>query len=110
MEFCAIFKDLRVENNYNQNDVAEKIGVTRSTISDWETKRSEPNVLQLTKVADLFNCSIDYLVGREDDFGVIQVNGQQHLTTLQQELLHYFDKMSDSQKNRLIGYAFAMVN
>lgn len=110
-EFSVIFRSLRKEFNYNQNDIAEKIGVTRSTISDWETQRSEPNIAQLRKTADLFNCSIDYLVGRESNFSVILSSNKAHsLTSLDIELLTHLKKLTESQKNRLIGYAYSMIN
>ena len=104
-------KELRIAAGLSQKEIAEKIGVTRSTISDWETKRSEPNVLQLTKVADLFNCSIDYLVGRENDFGVVEVVVEnQSLTTLEGELLSLFRKLDVHAQNKAIGYLFALAN
>ena len=108
MIFCSIFKDLRKEFNYNQKDIAEKIGVTRSTISDWETQRSEPNVTQLRKVADLFNCSIDYLVGREDDFGIVQSSAPNSLTALESEILSLFRALDTSAQHKAIGYVYAL--
>ena len=110
MTFTERLHDLMIEKDINYNTLAKKTSIPVTTLSNYKNRGSLPSITQLSILADFFNCSIDYLVGREDDFGVIQVSGQQPLTTLQQELLHYFDKMSDSQKNRLIGYAFAMVN
>lgn len=103
-------KELRIAAGLSQKELAGKIGVTRSTISDWETKRSEPNVLQFTKVADLFNCSIDYLVGREDDFGIIQSSAPNSLTMLENELLTLFRKLDVHAQNKAVGYLFALAN
>ena len=103
-------KELRVSLNFSQKELAERLGCNQTAVGKYEREDLEPNLDTLKKLSILFDCSIDYLIGHSDDFGVIQANGQQPLTSLQQELLHYFDKMTDSQKNRLIGYAFAMVN
>ncbi len=109
MKFCSIFKDLRKEFNYNQNDVAEKIGVTRSTVSDWETQRSEPSVAQLNKIADLFNVSIDYLVGREDDFGVIS-SSESSLNGEEERLLSLFRQLPNTRKKTILDTMSDMVS
>lgn len=104
-------KELRDVNGISQLELAKRVGTSQRNIGRWENGEVDPSSAFLIQLADYFECSIDYLVGREDDFGVVEVIGEnQPLTNLQKELLHYFDKMNDSQKNRLIGYAFAMVN
>ena len=104
-------KDLRTIKGVTQKEVAKSIGVSPQSYGYYENEINKPDPEILIKLADYFECTIDYLVGRENDFGVVEVVGEnQILTNLQKELLHYFDKMSESQKHRLIGYAFAMVN
>ena len=110
--FAEKLKILRIENNLSQVDLAKKVDLSKNSINAYEKGRAEASIETLIKFADIFNCSIDYLVGREDDFGVVQIlnNEPSPLTSLEKELLNYFSKMSESQKHRLIGYAFAMVN
>ena len=55
---------LRHELGYNQQELAQKLGVTQSTISAWETGRSNPTLNQLAQLADIFRCSIDYMLGK----------------------------------------------
>jgi len=59
-------KDLRTEQNLLQKDVAEMLGVDRSTYSKYESGASEPNFEILLKIARIFNVSIDYLLGNTD--------------------------------------------
>ena len=61
---CDILKELREDMNLTQLDVAEKLSLTRQTISRYETGDIEPPLATLIKLADLYNCSLDYLTGR----------------------------------------------
>lgn len=60
-------KFLRKSNNLSQQELATIIGVSRSTIAMWETAGSQPDNASLLKLADYFNVSVDYLLGREDE-------------------------------------------
>ncbi|MFQ8923164.1 MAG: helix-turn-helix domain-containing protein [Clostridium paraputrificum] len=57
-------KILRNENSFRQEDVAAKINVSRQTYSYWETGERVPDINSLMLLADLYNVSLDYLVGR----------------------------------------------
>ena len=58
-------KSLRLSCNYSQVDVAEKLSVTKQTISNWENNNIQPSVDMLVKIADLFGVTTDYLLGRD---------------------------------------------
>lgn len=72
MYFGEKLKRLRKEKNLSQIDLADKVGVTRSSIANYETGRNYPANDILTKFATLFNVSIDYLV--DDNFNGIPKN------------------------------------
>ena len=57
---------MRNKNNLTQKDIADKLGITPTGISYWESGTAVPNYETLKKVAILFNVSIDYLTGNED--------------------------------------------
>jgi transcriptional regulator with XRE-family HTH domain len=59
-------KLLRNENNLFQKEVAKKLGIARNTYSGYETGVREPDLEMLKKIASIFNCSIDYLIGFSD--------------------------------------------
>lgn len=69
-------KELRIEKGLTQKELAAKIDSTDKNIWAYENKVAVPPLDILTKMADVFNCSIDYLSGRSDDFGVINVYHQ----------------------------------
>ncbi|MDO4325146.1 MAG: helix-turn-helix domain-containing protein [bacterium] len=62
--FQNIFKNMRVSSGYTQAEIAEKLGVSRSTIGMYETGAREPDFETLEAIADLFNVDTDYLLGR----------------------------------------------
>lgn len=69
MDFQQRFKDLLTENEVKYSFVASKTGIPVTTLSNYINRGSAPSISQLSILADFFGCSIDYLVGREDDFG-----------------------------------------
>lgn len=59
-------KLLREELGLRQDELAQKLSVSPSSIGMYETDRREPNSELLTKLANFFNVSIDYLLGNSD--------------------------------------------
>lgn len=57
---------LRRERKWSQQDVALKIHVTQPCISRWEKGDIEPTLTYLWHLADLFDMSVDELIGRKD--------------------------------------------
>lgn len=58
-------KAARVNANLNQTEAAKKIGVTRDTISNWETGKSSPSVVQFKTIEQVYGISydsIDFLI------------------------------------------------
>lgn len=57
-------KELRKELGLTQTQFAMKIGSTQRQVSFWESGQIEPNIFWLIKLADFFDVSVDYLIGR----------------------------------------------
>ena len=60
-------KQLRIENNLSQEALAYLLHVEHSTITGYETKGRIPDITILIRMAEIFNVSLDYLVGRCDE-------------------------------------------
>ena len=58
--------NLRLANNMTQEELAEKIGVSRQAVTKWEASESTPELAKIIAMADLFCVSIDKLIGRGD--------------------------------------------
>lgn len=54
--------ELRKKNGLSQEDLAEKLDVTRQTISKWELNETSPNIIQAKEISKLFNVSLDEFV------------------------------------------------
>ena len=64
--FGKILKLLRCDKDISQRTLSEEFGVTKQTISLWETGQREPDFDTLVKIAKYFNVTTDYLLGIED--------------------------------------------
>lgn len=65
--FKDIFKELRIANHMSQGETANKLKVSTTLISKWENGQSTPAPEMLIIIADYFDVSIDYLIGRTTD-------------------------------------------
>lgn len=89
MELGKRLVQLRKINNVTQEELGKQIDVGKTTISNYETGYSSPDSETLTKLADFFGVSVDYLLGRTDikdkDDGFQHVNDD--------EALEYLDEL-----------------
>ena len=60
-------KTLREQKGLGQKEVAYHLKVSQPTISDWEKGRKTPSAKSTAKLADYFQVTVDYLLGRSDD-------------------------------------------
>lgn len=59
-------KELRKKSGMTQTDLAKKLGVTKGTISTWETGNRTPSFDALDTMGELFEASMDYIMGKAD--------------------------------------------
>lgn len=64
--FKENLKLLREERGLTLVDLSEIVGLSRSSISNWERGLQEPSLSAAVKLADFFNVSLDFLAGRKD--------------------------------------------
>lgn len=106
MSFPQILKELRTEKGLTRTVVAKECNVSTQCISALEMGKRNPTGSTLSALADFFQCSTDYLLGREDDFGniVIQTNGSPQLTDPERTLLTAFKRLPPDLQVRAIAY------
>ena len=66
MELKDRLKELRKRKGLSQVTLAEKLGLSKSTIGAYETGDISPSLEALNLIADFFNVDINYLLGKED--------------------------------------------
>ena len=64
--FVEKLKELRVEKSLSQRKLGEILGVCNQAVSFWETGSREPDLDAIIKIADFFDVSIDFLLGRKE--------------------------------------------
>ena len=66
VDFSLRLQQLRLDKHMTQAQVAERIGVTASMVSSYETDIRLPSFEVMVRIADLFGVTVDYLLCRED--------------------------------------------
>ena len=62
MQICERLKEARKNTGMTQEEVAERVLVSRATISSWENGKTLPDIASLISLSDLYNISLDELV------------------------------------------------
>lgn len=100
-------RELRKNRGLRQKDIAEKIGVSPQSYGYYENGINKPDPEMLIKLANFFQCSTDYLLGREDDFGNITIQTEKPAPLPQDELhlLEVYRKLDTVNKMHVSAYA-----
>lgn len=96
-------KQLRNERALTQADVAKYLNITRQGYANYENEVTNPTPTILVKLADFFECSVDYLIGRESDIGTIMI--RHDLKEAETELLQIYRKQTEQKKQFLLTFA-----
>ena len=96
-------KQLRIEKKVTQSDVAKFLNVTRQGYANYETGKTSPTPTILVKLADYFECTVDYLVGRESERGSVIINAD--LKESEEELLSIYRSQTEQNKKYLLTFA-----
>lgn len=93
-------KKLRLLNKKTKKEIAESIQITAQAYFKYENGDSKPTIENLCKLADLYNVSVDYILGRNiDEFG--------YLSADEKRLITNFRNMNDQAKTLLLGESMA---
>ena len=89
--FGDIFKELRLGKNLSQDKISEELDVSQGLITKWESHQSTPSPEMLDYIADYFNVSVDYLIGRTNNkkkFNDIKSNNIDLINMIYDKLLN----------------------
>ncbi|PEM04201.1 XRE family transcriptional regulator [Bacillus cereus] len=67
MIFSERLKEEREKRNWSQNDLAEKLHVSRQSVSKWETGKNYPSIEIIIHLSDLFGITIDELLRSDEE-------------------------------------------
>lgn len=97
-------KTIRKKRNIRQIDLANYLNVKQATYSGYENEKYEPTIETICKLADYYNVSIDYLIGRENG------NDVGYLTPMQIECVQIIKQLNETNMIKLMGYLSAMIS
>ncbi|QHQ61263.1 helix-turn-helix domain-containing protein [Anaerocolumna sedimenticola] len=112
MDIGKKIRNLRQQKNIPQNDLAQILGVSKSTMSNYERNYSTPDPDILVKLAEYFGVSVDYLFDYEDSrhkFELVKENSDYTssnstvLTKDEQNVLNYYNRLTDEYKDYIKG-------
>ena len=84
-KFIMRLRDLIESSGEKQVDICRDMKISKQKLSAWKSGYSLPNYGDLMRLADYFEVSADYLLGRSDDFGTVVV-----LLLARQKLFSFF--------------------
>lgn len=101
--FSEVFTELLSERELNKKQFAERSGIPYTTVVGWTKLGRLPDFTALVKIADFFNCSVDYLTGRQEicDYGSAPLRQQ----VAEQELKKNYRKLSDENRELVSSIA-----
>ncbi|MCL2532500.1 MAG: helix-turn-helix domain-containing protein, partial [Oscillospiraceae bacterium] len=88
---------------FSQQVLAEKLGVSRSTVAMWETGGAQPDHKTLLQLSALLNASIDEMLGNKNAPALESAQGE--LCMQDSQLLALFSQLSQQDKGRLLERA-----
>lgn len=96
--------ELRKEKKFKQIEIANQINITQNCYSNYEKEKREPKIETLCKLADYYNVSLDYLVGREFD------NEIGYITPEQKNVLLIIKKLNANNLNKILLSAINLLD
>ena len=97
--FCGRLTMLRKDRHLTQGQMAEKLGVSRPSYTCYEIGNAFPPLGTLCKIAEFFEVSLDYLVGRTNDPEVDAADPKRAVEELM--MLATFRKLSPEQREKI---------
>jgi transcriptional regulator with XRE-family HTH domain len=95
MDILNNITKLREERHWTEYQLAERSGLTQSTISSWYRKNMLPSITSLSKICDAFGITISQFFFDDDDSNRI-------LNKKQQQLIEYASKLTPEQYDALL--------
>ena len=103
-------KQLREEQGKTQIELAKILNISRQVYANYENNINQPSPQMLIAMANYFQCSVDYLIGRADDFGNITVlpdySEKENFSAQERTLIKEFRALSSEYQKLIIEYIY----
>ncbi len=116
MKFSEKLQKLRKDNNYNQEQLAEMLDVSRQSVSKWESGQTYPEMDKLLTMCKIFNVTLDDLTNDDIDFKDVKIKNTNMLTNLIDDIMeliskstNMFKSMNKKEKEKCIGSLLILI-
>lgn len=96
-------KELREENQYTQQEIANKIGLTKGAYGCYERGKSIPDAKTLLQLADIFDVTADYLLGRVDNKKPLE-----DISEKEQKAIELIEQLTDEELELIMNMVFGL--
>lgn len=103
--FALRLRMLRKKHGMTQADIADKINLTRTAYTKYETDKACPDQACLKMLAEIYAVSVDFLLGKDGDDPAAILQDNASMVTLspeEQELITSFRRLTDTQRRLLL--------
>lgn len=110
MDFNNRLYQLRKQKGLSQEELANRLNVSRQTVSKWEVGDSTPDMEKLIAISDLFDVSLDKLVmGKEDEPQNPTTTKSELVTVLNEKVLTSNNKKKAKSVLKIVGIIAAVI-
>lgn len=110
MDFNNRLYQLRKQKGFSQEELANRLNVSRQTVSKWEVGDSTPEMEKLIAISDLFDVSLDNLVmGKEDDKTTPIKEKSDFVTVIEEKVLTSKNKKKAKSILKIAGIIFGAI-
>lgn len=99
MEFSQQIRQIRNENKLTQEEMAQKIHVTRQAVSNWENGKNLPDIGMLVEIANTFHVSLDWLI----------LGGDNNMNDMTEKLIEDGSEGRRAKRNVIAAWAGAVL-
>lgn len=96
-------EQLRRESGLSQRALSAKIGASPKAVNFWESGKADPSAHFVCALADVFEVSADYLLGRENENGIVNVVSE--FSHEERQLLQLWKRLSPKQAEQVKIFA-----
>lgn len=103
--FALRLRMLRKQHNMTQSDVADRLNLHRTAYTKYETDKASPDQACLLMLAEMYNVTVDYLLGKDDEdpIALLQDNATMvALSPQEQELVASYRRLTEAQQQLLL--------
>ena len=89
-------KELRNNHTWTQQELGDRLGVSKQSVSNWENGNIMPSIDVLVRMSDLFQTSTDYILNRENDLTLDITDLDAEQKAMVQRMVRYFRNINKS--------------